>query len=328
MGCKRMNKNALLLFALLVVMVAGCEFYPVKGDIPEDHLKIFWGELDMAVYSFVLCWLVLGFSRYVSNRLRIGWGKHSETPKEEKPEPQPTPAPEKPKLEGPLFQAIEPESKVEESSGDMLEMKEIDEDEVETKITEPSKPKEKKAEKIVIKRSIPTALIIALFVAILFFGLFLAADYMMSYRIKHLEEAKVIPFDRSSPTKIMFHLWGPSFAFKHHFYHAFFINTVVLFNMNIYLHEVFANTPRIQDILYWKYFNYLLGFLCFYIPAYIGARRTKTLWFFPLLLLVLNVALTFIALEAGWYADAVEVFNNLRESLKGLEIMDLPIDLP
>jgi len=50
---------------VFVIGVAGCAD---EGKVPGDW-QIFWIELDLAVVSFVLCWLVVAFSRYVSNRL-------------------------------------------------------------------------------------------------------------------------------------------------------------------------------------------------------------------------------------------------------------------
>jgi len=333
-----MSKRALLLCALLAVVLVGCRFDPDKGEIPEEHWKLFWMEMDLAVCSFILCWLTLGFSRYVSNRLQLTWGK----PGKKKPEPSDVEKgeEEKPKDEGPLFEGAAGE-------GEKATEAEPETGEGEKGRGEKKKKRAKKPEKKIVKQPIPTALLIAVFVAIVFFGLVLAIDHVMSYQLaKGTRPVKIVAdeplppeetagpvFDKYEPVEIphakthpgdfLFHLWGPAIAFKYHMYHAFFINTVALFNLQDCLDRMFANRPRLQAFLFWPYLGYLLSYLCFFIPAYVGARRTRTLWLFPLLIFALNVVLTIIALSLGWLEDVSELFNRVRETVR-----DLPVDLP
>jgi len=298
-----------------VVALQGCVLVDRNRE-PEDW-QMFWMGLDMAVISLILSWLVIGFSRYCSNRFVISRkdfqalmeARKAATSGAAKPAGEKTPV----------------EFAVEQS--------EDTEDDRPTVIRPPvGKVNFKETRLNLGKRSVQTSLLLAFFVAILFFGFLTAIDYMMSFRIAKMEDpVKVrgggegieavrpwravplepikIPYRTKSPTQALFHTWGLSLVFRNHAYHGMFVNSGAMFKIAWLVDYI----PLLAKLDAMGYLNYFLSFLCFFLVAYIGARRTKSLWFFPLVLCLLNVVLTMCAYYLGWYGEISEIFRLDRE---------------
>ena len=283
---------------VFVIGVAGCAD---EGKVPGDW-QIFWIELDLAVVSFVLCWLVVAFSRYVSNRLVLSRKDlmammaapavpAAPTSKADRPENQPDLAPVH--IEG-------------------------EEDEDTSKKAGKSKARKTGMEQR--KRSIHTSILIGFFVALLFFSLIAAIDYMMTFRVGAGAEAVRIPYSTSGPEKVRFHLWGLSLVFKNHVYFALFANAVALHKISYAMLYI----PVFEKLAATEWFNYVISYIFFFLTAYVGARRTKRLWSFPLIILVLNVVLNVTGLFLGWYGEASDLMQVQQEMLR-MKDMGLPM---